>query len=342
MKTGNLSTTAKISTLFALFLTFLMISPLFSTTAAVATSFQNVSLSTRSSDSSSSQGDDKIKTVIGNNSKVVILGFSDNTKSQFVNAKPILDKYGFKATFFIICNKVGQDEEKMTWEDIAVLQNEGHDIQSHSMNHLWMDSLSASELEYEIGESKKCLAEHGINSTIFETPHGSEWDNATVINMIAKYYEFARQGYHRFMFLKCDGYTHYSDQKDCRTYFDNGTLTFANKYSIRGWSHNGLDKKFSYDDEEILKEFIERVEAPSKYNTNGNLSVITIIDYHRIDNERLDTSTDVDLFAEEMEYLYENGFTVLPFSSLKYNSTGHYFYLDVDVEKPAAEPPTSR
>ncbi|HEX7031634.1 MAG TPA: hypothetical protein VF172_01405 [Nitrososphaera sp.] len=137
--------------------------------------------------------------------------------------------------------------------------------------------------------------------------------------------------------MHCDGYTQHSDQKDCRTYSDDGTLTFANRYSIRGWSHNGIDEEFSYDDEKILDEFIERVERPSKYNTNGALNAITIIDYHRIDNERMDTSTDIDVFAEEMEYLYENGFTVLPFSTLKYNSEGNYFYLDDDVKSPPAE-----
>jgi len=36
------------------------------------------------------------------NSKVVILSFDDNRKGNFTYAKPILDKYGFKATFFII------------------------------------------------------------------------------------------------------------------------------------------------------------------------------------------------------------------------------------------------
>jgi len=34
--------------------------------------------------------------------KVVLLSFDDNLKGDFVYAKPILDKYGFKATFFII------------------------------------------------------------------------------------------------------------------------------------------------------------------------------------------------------------------------------------------------
>jgi hypothetical protein len=34
-------------------------------------------------------------------SKVVILTFDGGHKSQYINAKPVLDKYGFKATFFL-------------------------------------------------------------------------------------------------------------------------------------------------------------------------------------------------------------------------------------------------
>src|SRR5689334_15522696 len=36
--------------------------------------------------------------------KVVFLNFYDDEKDQVINAKPILDKYGFKGTFFIVCN----------------------------------------------------------------------------------------------------------------------------------------------------------------------------------------------------------------------------------------------
>jgi peptidoglycan/xylan/chitin deacetylase (PgdA/CDA1 family) len=39
-----------------------------------------------------------------NDSKVVILTFGDTYKSQFTTAKPILDQYGFKASFFITCS----------------------------------------------------------------------------------------------------------------------------------------------------------------------------------------------------------------------------------------------
>ncbi|HZA64656.1 MAG TPA: polysaccharide deacetylase family protein [Nitrososphaeraceae archaeon] len=65
-----------------------------------------------------------------NNNKAVILTFDDGYKSQYTNAKPILDKYGYKATFYIVCNNVGGGEGqvhpnvKMTWEDIIALYNE--------------------------------------------------------------------------------------------------------------------------------------------------------------------------------------------------------------------------
>jgi hypothetical protein len=199
------------------------------------------------------------------------------------------------------------------------------------MNHKNIVHLSAADLDFEIGQSKQCLADHGINSTIFGSPHGNGQDNSTVINTIAKYYEFGRLGYAPLMYLHCDGYTKESSQKDCRTYFDNGTLTFANRYSIRHLSHNDIDQNFSFHKNKIFNAFVNEVnEQPSKYNNNtdGSLTAIPIIGYHDIDNNRTATSTDIDEFANEMKYLHDNGFTVLPLTSLKYNQTTNYFYLN--------------
>ena len=55
--------------------------------------------------------------VVSNN-KVVVLSFDDNRIGDFTYAKPILDKYGFKATFFVICGKT-TDSGAMNWQDIA-------------------------------------------------------------------------------------------------------------------------------------------------------------------------------------------------------------------------------
>ena len=57
-----------------------------------------------------------------NNNKVVIINFDDSYKSQYTYAKPTLDKYGFKATFFEVCNWIGtghKSDMTMTWHDIA-------------------------------------------------------------------------------------------------------------------------------------------------------------------------------------------------------------------------------
>ena len=47
---------------------------------------------------------------ISHPNKVVILTFGDTHKSQFLNAKPILDKYGFKGSFFITCLWAGSSK----------------------------------------------------------------------------------------------------------------------------------------------------------------------------------------------------------------------------------------
>ena len=259
--------------------------------------------------------------------KVAILTFDDNWKSQFTNARPALDKYGFKATFFVICNYVGRDNStRMNWQDVLNLQKEGHDIESHTMNHKNLNKLSASKLDYEVGQSKTCLHNHGVvNSTIIATPYNEGWKNATVTNSIAKYYDIARSGNADIMFLHCDRWT--SSQQDCRTYFSNGTLTYANRYSIRAWSHNFYDNLYSHNQTSIFNKFIQVVNKQARYNVEGSVDAIPILEYHNIDNQNTPYTTSIGLFTAEMKYLHDNGFTVLPMSALGYNDTSKFLYL---------------
>ncbi len=68
------------------------------------------------------------------------------------------------------------------------------------MTHRDLSQLSAADLNFEVAQSKKCLSNHGINSTIFATPHGDEWNNSTIINEISKYYDLADNGFAPLMF----------------------------------------------------------------------------------------------------------------------------------------------
>jgi peptidoglycan/xylan/chitin deacetylase (PgdA/CDA1 family) len=260
--------------------------------------------------------------------KAVVLTFDDGWKDQITNAVPILNKYGFNGTFFIVCNYVGTDNSRMTWEDISELNKLGYDIESHTMNHKDLTKLSKKDLEYEIGAPKQCLREHGIpNSTIFATPFNAGWNNDSVVNMTAKYYDIGRSGNSDLMFLNCDKWT--KDQKDCQTYYDNGTLTFANRYTMRGWSHNYYDKKYAHDANRTLEEFIRVVERQTKYNTDQSLESLPIIIYHKIDNENKDTGTTAtEVFEKEMKYLHDNGYTVLAMSDFKYDTNSNKIYVN--------------
>ena len=128
------------------------------------------------------------------NSKVVMINFDDGYKSQFLYAKPILDKYGYKATFFIPCAKMQTEPKWLMWQQITALQNDGMDIESHTMTHAHLPDLSTSpaKLTYEIGFAKQCLANHGFNTTIFGYPLNLGSENPTIVNLVSKYYTLAR------------------------------------------------------------------------------------------------------------------------------------------------------
>jgi hypothetical protein len=129
------------------------------------------------------------------------------------------------------------------------------------------------------------------------------------------------------MFLNCiepDGNGDQSNQHmDCSPYSTDGTPNAMSKYSVVGWSHDYLRRKYSYDDSQMLKEFIKTVNSQIRYNEDGQISAI----YHRIDNSRTEYSTSPGLFDEEMKYLHDNGFEVLNISDIGYDEQNNSLYL---------------
>jgi peptidoglycan/xylan/chitin deacetylase (PgdA/CDA1 family) len=267
-----------------------------------------------------------------NRIKVAILKFSDSSKSQYANARPILNGYGFKGSFFITCSLIASahDSPSMTWENVATLQKEGHDIQSGSMTYAPLTNLSMSRLDYELQQSKQCLLNHGINAKAFGMPYGGSWNNSTIINTVAKYYDFSVNGFSNLMYLHCDGWknvlasTGQQQQFDCKTYLQNGTLTFANRYSIREWNHNTFDVKYSHDNAKILNAFVNEVNRQTPYNYYGKINAIPIIAYHNIDDKKKPNSTGITLFADEMKYLHDNGFKVITIGDLDYDENNDF------------------
>ena len=281
------------------------------------------------------------------NNKVVIINFDDSFKSQSFYAKPILDKYGFKATFFEVCGWIGSfPVSKKSWQDLAALRQDGMDIESHTMTHAHLNTLSTAELNYQISQSKQCFLNHGFTTPIFAYPYSEGSNNITVVKVVAKNYDLARtdSGF-PLTFLHCNGFKNHP-QTDCKTYSGNGKkLTFDNRYSIKSWTHRHIDGSYSseegvcagichsYANAQMFQRFVADVNSQIQYNKNGIINAIPIVIYHNIVSlqdvslSKDAADTTVNLFDQEMKYLHDNGFRVLTLTQLGYDPTNNVFYI---------------
>jgi peptidoglycan/xylan/chitin deacetylase (PgdA/CDA1 family) len=223
--------------------------------------------------------------------KIAIITFDDGWKSQYENAKPILDKYNFKATFYVICDNVGKDG-RLGWQEIKQLQNEGHEIGSHSMSHVNLDEISSDEQDYEIVESKKCLENNGIVVHSFSYPFNSGDDDKHVLDEVSKHYKSARTA------GKID------DIK-----------TDHQIYNIVGQSFHWASKEIKDSPQQMLELFKEYV---NKHRDSTNIYDKPILIYHGVDETEWQTSPD--LFDAQMKYLYENNFKVVTMNEI-YNQS---------------------
>jgi peptidoglycan/xylan/chitin deacetylase (PgdA/CDA1 family) len=90
--------------------------------------------------------------------KPIILTFDDGYTDAYNNAFPILRKYGFTGTFFIITDHVTfGNPNHATWDQIIEMHNAGMDIQSHSRSHPDLRGQPESELLWQILGSKEAI-----------------------------------------------------------------------------------------------------------------------------------------------------------------------------------------
>ncbi len=89
--------------------------------------------------------------------KQVILTFDDGHYSNYRLAFPVLQKYGFRATFFIIADRVDRDEYHMSSVQLNKMVERGMEIGSHGLTHTYLPLLKHAEIEYELQGSKRIL-----------------------------------------------------------------------------------------------------------------------------------------------------------------------------------------
>ncbi|AFM43077.1 putative xylanase/chitin deacetylase [Desulfosporosinus acidiphilus SJ4] len=115
--------------------------------------------------------------------KPILLTFDDGYSDNYTSAWPILQKSGFRATFFIVTNSVGQG--MMSWDQLSDLVKQGNSIGSHTVHHLDLSKLSYNKQENELISSKEALENHlGIKVQALCFPSGKF--NKTTLELMAK------------------------------------------------------------------------------------------------------------------------------------------------------------
>lgn len=100
----------------------------------------------------------------------VVVTFDDGYRDFYREAVPVLAKYGFTATVFVVSGFAQRAQhaaspDHMTWNEIREIARAGIAIGSHTVSHCDLRKLASSCLLYEVAESKRMI-ENEIGTAI--------------------------------------------------------------------------------------------------------------------------------------------------------------------------------
>jgi peptidoglycan/xylan/chitin deacetylase (PgdA/CDA1 family) len=131
-------------------------------------------------------------------SKAVVITFDDGFHDFYSAAMPILSRFGFPATMFVVSNFVGSrphrfgERRVMSWAELREVQANGIQIGSHTATHPILRNLSLDNVEMEIKKSKQDIEQNlGPPITSFSYPYGFPEQAYSFVASVKKFMEEA-------------------------------------------------------------------------------------------------------------------------------------------------------
>jgi len=105
--------------------------------------------------------------------KSIVITFDDGHLSNLSIAAPLLQEFGYQATFFLTTGFIGHRENFMTWAQAGELANLGMELGTHGHTHRFLTELSDIDLYHEIAAAKKLLQQNtGVPGDHISAPGG--------------------------------------------------------------------------------------------------------------------------------------------------------------------------
>lgn len=115
----------------------------------------------------------------------IVLTFDDGYACLYEYALPVLARYGFPATVFLVAGHCGRMNDwagqptnipklpLLNWDQVTEMAQQGIEFGAHSMLHSRLDQIESEKIAYEIRESKR-LIEDRLNQPVksFAYPYG--------------------------------------------------------------------------------------------------------------------------------------------------------------------------
>ncbi|MCE7053370.1 polysaccharide deacetylase family protein [Algoriphagus sp. AGSA1] len=212
--------------------------------------------------------------------KLVVLTFDDAPASQYSVVAPMLQEFGFGATFFVCEFQPNYADSTlyMNWRQIQVLDKMGFEIANHTHTHANVSKLTQAEFNQQLTYIEaKCDSLGIAKPTNFAYPgYGL---NASALEFLgAKEYSFARAG----------GSRAYDPLND-------------HPYLVPSWATDETNKQ------DILSAFDQAKD--------GKIVILTIHGVPDIEHPWVNTTPE--LFREYLQYLNDNDFTVISMRGLE-------------------------
>ena len=102
--------------------------------------------------------------------------FDDGHRSNYENSFPILERFGAKATFFVLAGQVGSNENYISWEQAREMAAAGHHIASHGWSHRTLTQCNSSDLVREVSDSKREIEDRLGTAVDSLSVPGGRWD----------------------------------------------------------------------------------------------------------------------------------------------------------------------